>query len=249
MNVRLVKTLFLAGFLGVAVGYGGKVVLQRTGVIATPATDLALSDFPNIPLDMKSRMALLLEKRFEPCSAPGTQFVMEHKVVQVGADYKQSFYQRIKNANPWEELDNCHMTAFWVASGKVDYRTMNSPGLMPELLKPYGFRQVDILQPFNGGRAKYDALKPGDVLQFYRVRSPNPGYSYLDCAHTAIYLGKEENRHFVFQKNGLGCGEEYPYMRAELENTILNYLFAPDFSDTAEGNPYFHPEIVVLCRD
>lgn len=206
MNVPSVRKAIVFGLSALAIGAAAGKVSQwsseKAGTIRPHLRTVKLLDFHNIPADLHNRITFLLEKGELPCEKGATLPKHAHTKIPIGNGRFSEVYWRT-DLQDWEQLSNCHAAAFFVASGRAEKDAAVSsmfPELIPDTLKEYGFRKIEGTN-----------FLPGDYLLFTRRYNNSVGQDGIDYTHSAIYLGDNEGRHFVFQKRNLGCGNDFPF--------------------------------------
>jgi hypothetical protein len=109
----------------------------------------------------------------------------------------------------WEQLGNCHAAAFWAATGAgglENQMAMAFPECLPKLLEKHGFRQIADVVP---SEILVDLLRPGDFLMYIYAGDETDFNFHVE--HSAVYLGEIKGLPVVFEKRGMGCGEDHKF--------------------------------------
>jgi len=82
------------------------------------------------------------------------------------------------------------------------------------------------------GDAVFNSLRPGDVIIFGFTNTSESIGTYTIYGHTAIYLGRFNGKHYIFEKASLGCGENSsPYRIVSLNEKLEKSIGDPPICD------------------
>jgi hypothetical protein len=222
MHIRTIKNIVIGGIAGAAMGLCVSAVVntvitsQKSRTPAPLADNCGPNDLACLPARMQQRIDFLLQKEQLPCGnmAKNRRYVHEEALLCNGKT--ASFEYRV-DLPEWEQLGNCHAAAFWAATGAGGLENqiaMAYPECLPELLGKYGYSRIADAIPSEGF---IDQLRPGDFLMYMLVGDDTDfpfqfetGFSF-HVEHSAIYLGKIGGLPLVFEKRGMGCGEDHKF--------------------------------------
>lgn len=202
---------------------------------AFPLSDRDQKLLSNLPPDIRGRVEKLLTRRYNPCPIYSEERMARLKGMGMPANGVDYEYDRLDR--------NCWGTLYWVFTN-----TPNRGGISKKeflnWLKSAGYRRTQVITPFGVDREhgiirsiriniSESRFNLGDILIFGDFKDKEEYYT-----HPALYLGKINDTHYIFEKPSAGCGLGSPYQVAALQDRI----------NAALGERANHPDICIgLC--
>lgn len=148
--------------------------------------------------------------------------------------------------------ENCFGTAGYVLTGGKKHTLFSLKLLLSALERLNGYRkafETDVFWNNNGKAEKIDInkidFKPGDLLAFGGYSIDRENKIIKIPLHAAVYLGKINGEHYVFQKRNAICGPRSPF-----EIISLDFMLAPHDADVAMlyKTPHYFAHNIVIYR-